>query len=70
MGELLVLPRHYVDWILFEERAEGGDVLTAMRRTIPDFVAGFTGSVKVVASHSTGGADTTPPTPITGPVAC
>ncbi len=40
--DALVSPRRHVEWILFEEQAEGGDVLTALRREQPDFVAGFT----------------------------
>lgn len=34
-------PRRHVDWILFEERAEGGDLLTAQRRERPSLVDGF-----------------------------
>jgi hypothetical protein len=30
-----------VEWILFEEQAEGGDMLTMERRRSPAFVAGF-----------------------------
>jgi hypothetical protein len=37
----LASPRRHVEWILFEEQAEGGDILTAERRRSPDFVAGF-----------------------------
>lgn len=40
--DALLWPGRHVEWILFEERAEGGDVLTARRRADPDFVAGFT----------------------------
>jgi len=41
-GEVLASPRRHVEWVLFEERAEGGDVLTALRREKPAFVDGFT----------------------------
>ena len=40
--EALVTPGRHVEWILFEERAEGGDMLTAMRRANPALVNGFT----------------------------
>jgi hypothetical protein len=40
--EALASPRRHVAWILFEERAEGGDLLSIARRRDPDFVAGFT----------------------------
>jgi hypothetical protein len=39
--EALQSPRRHVRWILFEERAEGGDMLTALRREHPEFVDGF-----------------------------
>lgn len=39
--ETLRSPRSHVQWILFEEKAEGGDMLTARRRASPSFVAGF-----------------------------
>jgi hypothetical protein len=46
IGELwpaaLASPQRHVEWILFEEQAEGGDVLTGMRRRSPSFVHGFT----------------------------
>lgn len=45
VGELwqyaLRSPRSHVEWILFEEKAEGGDMLTARRRVWPSFVDGF-----------------------------
>lgn len=45
VGELweyaLRSPRSHVEWILFEEKAEGGDMLTARRRAWPSFVDGF-----------------------------
>jgi hypothetical protein len=31
-----------VEWILIEERAEGGDVLAVRSRQDPNFLAGFT----------------------------
>ncbi len=34
-------PRRHVQWILFEEKAEGGDVLTQRRERFPAFVQGF-----------------------------
>lgn len=34
-------PRRHVQWILFEEQAEGGDVLTQRRARYPEFVQGF-----------------------------
>jgi hypothetical protein len=34
-------PRRHVQWILFEEVAEGGDALTQRRRRFPDLVDGF-----------------------------
>lgn len=37
----LVSPRRLAQWVLFEERAEGGDILTARRRQSLDFVDGF-----------------------------
>ena len=37
----LASPRRHVEWILFEERAEGGDLLTALRRERPSLVDGF-----------------------------
>jgi hypothetical protein len=37
----LVSPRRFAQWVLFEERAEGGDMLTARRRASPAFVEGF-----------------------------
>ncbi|MCL4811569.1 MAG: hypothetical protein KJ061_03740 [Vicinamibacteraceae bacterium] len=44
-GELWPLtlesPARHVDWILFEERAEGGDLLTQLRRRSPELVDGF-----------------------------
>jgi hypothetical protein len=44
-GELwpmaLESPARHVEWILFEERAEGGDLLTGIRGRRPAFVAGF-----------------------------
>jgi hypothetical protein len=39
--ETLRSPRSHVQWILFEEKAEGGDVLAARRRASPWFAAGF-----------------------------
>lgn len=46
IGELwpaaLESPARHVQWILFEERAEGGDVLTIERKRSPDLVLGFT----------------------------
>jgi hypothetical protein len=39
--ETLRSPRSHVQWILFEEKAEGGDMLTARRRASPSFVDGF-----------------------------
>ena len=40
-SEALSSPRRHVGWILFEERAEGGDVLTHRRSQNPDFIEGF-----------------------------
>lgn len=40
--EALQSPARHVRWILFEEYAEGGDVLTGLRRTRPSFAEGFT----------------------------
>jgi hypothetical protein len=44
-GELwpaaLESPVRHVEWILFEEHAEGGDMLTERRRADPSFVQGF-----------------------------
>jgi hypothetical protein len=34
-------PARHVQWILFEEHAEGGDLLTGLRRQDPAFVQGF-----------------------------
>ncbi len=34
-------PRRHVQWILFEEQAEGGDALTQRRARFPEFVEGF-----------------------------
>lgn len=34
-------PRRHVQWMLFEEQAEGGDVLTQRRERFPEFVQGF-----------------------------
>jgi hypothetical protein len=39
--EALAAPALHVHWILFEERAEGGDMLTQRRRQLPEFVDGF-----------------------------
>jgi hypothetical protein len=39
--EALAAPAHHVEWILFEERAEGGDMLTQLRERSPSFVEGF-----------------------------
>jgi hypothetical protein len=39
--EALRSPRRHVRWVLFEEVAEGGDMLTAMRKQDPRFVEGF-----------------------------
>jgi hypothetical protein len=45
VGELwdaaLGAPWRHVEWILFEEQAEGGDMLTARHRADPGFVHGF-----------------------------
>jgi hypothetical protein len=38
---VLDAPRRHVQWILFEEQAEGGDMLTALRTQDPSFVEGF-----------------------------
>ncbi len=38
----LVKPSRYVNWMLIEERAEGGDMLAAHARDDPAFVEGFT----------------------------
>jgi hypothetical protein len=35
-------PRRHVQWILLEERAEGGDDLTKRRERFPEFASGFT----------------------------
>ena len=35
-------PRHYVHWVLIEERAEGGDVLAAKARDRQELLKGFT----------------------------
>jgi hypothetical protein len=40
--EALASPRRHVRWVLFEERAEGGDMLTALRKDRPSFLDGFT----------------------------
>jgi len=40
--EALRSPRRSVRWILLEERAEGGDMLAALARKDPQFLAGFT----------------------------
>lgn len=40
-GEALAAPQRHVQWILFEERAEGGDMLTQRRAQDPAFVEGF-----------------------------
>jgi hypothetical protein len=39
--EALASPQRHVEWILFEEQAEGGDELTMLRRRSPEFVLGF-----------------------------
>jgi hypothetical protein len=39
--EALASPRRHVEWMLFEEQAEGGDMLTQLRAASPEFVAGF-----------------------------
>jgi hypothetical protein len=39
--EALRSPRRHVRWVLFEEVAEGGDMLTALRTQDPAFVDGF-----------------------------
>jgi hypothetical protein len=39
--ETLRSPRRHVRWVLFEEVAEGGDMLTALRKQDPMFVDGF-----------------------------
>jgi hypothetical protein len=39
--ETLRSPRRHVRWVLFEEVAEGGDMLTALRTQDPSFVEGF-----------------------------
>ena len=39
--EALLSPRRHVRWVLFEEIAEGGDMLTAMRKRDARFVDGF-----------------------------
>jgi hypothetical protein len=39
--EAVAAPRRHVEWILFEEQAEGGDLLTLHRAASPAFVAGF-----------------------------
>ena len=38
---VLESPRRHVQWILFEEQAEGGDMLAALRREHPAFIDGF-----------------------------
>jgi hypothetical protein len=40
-SESLVRPDRHVGWILIEERAEGGDMLAARARTVPEFLAAF-----------------------------
>jgi hypothetical protein len=35
-------PRHYVSWVLIEERAEGGDQLASRARSDTEFLSGFT----------------------------
>jgi hypothetical protein len=40
--EAVANPRTHVEWILIEERAEGGDVLAVRSRQDPNFLAGFT----------------------------
>src|SRR6185503_14816170 len=37
----LVHPRPYADWILIEEKAEGGDMLAALAREHPEFLIGY-----------------------------
>ena len=37
----LVNPRSFVDWILIEEKAEGGDMLARLAREKPSFLHGF-----------------------------
>lgn len=39
--ESLVDPSRYVQWVLFEEKAEGGDLLTQRRERFPEFTRGF-----------------------------
>jgi hypothetical protein len=34
-------PRPFVDWVLIEEKAEGGDMLAQLARTKPSFLAGY-----------------------------
>ena len=38
----LDVPRYYADWILIEERAEGGDMLARRARERPSFLDGYT----------------------------
>jgi hypothetical protein len=37
----LVTPRPFVDWVLIEEKAEGGDMLARLAREKPSFLDGF-----------------------------
>ena len=37
----LVNPKPFVDWMLIEEKAEGGDMLAALARSKPSFLDGF-----------------------------
>jgi hypothetical protein len=39
--EAVNAPRIHVEWVLIEERAEGGDMLAARARSDPEFLAGF-----------------------------
>ena len=38
----LDVPRYYADWILIEEKAEGGDMLARRARERPSFLDGYT----------------------------
>jgi hypothetical protein len=40
-AESLVEAGRHVDWVLIEDEAEGGDALARLRRSSPEFLAGF-----------------------------